>query len=31
MLKEMAVEDEIKLELERDGKTETLTLNLGAR
>ena len=31
MLKEMAAEDEVKLELERDGKTETLTLNLGER
>lgn len=31
MLKEMASGDEIKLELERDGKTETLTLNLGER
>lgn len=31
LLKEMAAGDEIKLELERDGKTETLTLNLGER
>ena len=31
LLKEMAAGDEIALELERGGKTETLTLNLGAR
>jgi serine protease Do len=31
LLKEMASGDEITLELERGGKTETLTLNLGAR
>ena len=31
MLKEMATGDEIKLEIERAGKTETLTLNLGER
>lgn len=31
LLKEMAAGDEIKLEIERDGKPETLTLNLGER
>ena len=31
LLKEMAAGDEIALELERDGKPETLTLNLGER
>lgn len=31
LLKEMAAGDEISLDLERNGKPETLTLNLGAR
>ncbi len=31
LLKEMSAGDEITLDLERDGKSQTLTLNLGAR
>jgi serine protease Do len=31
LLKEMATDDEITLDLERNGKNETLTLHLGAR
>ena len=31
LLKEMSAGDELKLDLERDGKNETLTLNLGER